>query len=86
MKADKTMIVDGVLYKPGDEIWDLGSFVATDATGMMRNYEGLSKDVSKLPHYVETVVQHFVWTRVTTTNTISRQIHGINCKAVMIWQ
>lgn len=54
MKADKTMIVDGVLYKPGDEIWDLGSFVATDATGMMRSYEGLSKDVSKLPHYVET--------------------------------
>lgn len=54
MKADKNMIVDGVLYKPGDEIWDLGSFVATDATGMMRNYEGLSKDVSKLPHYVET--------------------------------
>lgn len=54
MKADKSMIVDGVLYKPGDEIWDLGSFVATDATGMMRSYEGLSKDVSKLPHYVET--------------------------------
>lgn len=54
MKADKNMIVDGVLYKPGDEIWDLGSFVATDATGMMRSYEGLSKDVSKLPHYVET--------------------------------
>lgn len=54
MKADKTMIVDGVLYKPGDEIWDLGSFVATDATGMMRSYDGLSKDVLKLPHYVET--------------------------------
>lgn len=54
MKADKNMIVDGVLYKPGDEIWDLGSFVATDAVGMIRSYEGLSKDVSKLPHYVET--------------------------------
>lgn len=54
MKADKNMIVDGMLYKPGDEIWDLGSFVATDSTGMMRSYEGLSKDVSKLPHYVET--------------------------------
>ena len=24
MKADKNMIVDGVFYKPGDEIWDLG--------------------------------------------------------------
>lgn len=54
MKADKNMIVDGMLYKPGDEIWDLGSFVATDSTGMMRSYEGLSKDVSKLLHYVET--------------------------------
>ena len=54
MKADKNMIVDGVLYKPGEEIWDLGSFVATDAVGMIRSYEGLSKDVSKLPHYVET--------------------------------
>lgn len=54
MKADKNMIVDGMLYKPGDDVWDLGSFVATDSTGMMRSYEGLSKDVSKLPHYVET--------------------------------
>ena len=48
------MIVDGMLYKPGDDVWDLGSFVATDSTGMMRSYEGLSKDVSELPHYVET--------------------------------
>ena len=54
MRADKNMIVDGMLYKPGDDVWDLGSFVATDSTGMMRSYEGLSKDVSKLPHYVET--------------------------------
>lgn len=54
MKADKNMIVDGILYKPGEEIWDLGSFVATDSTGMIRSYEGLSKDVSKLPHYVDT--------------------------------
>lgn len=54
MRADKNMIVDGMLYEPGDDVWDLGSFVATDQTGMMRSYEGLSKDVSKLPHYVET--------------------------------
>ncbi len=54
MKADKTMYIDGILYKKGEEIWDLGSFIATSATGMMRSYEGLSKDISKLPHYVET--------------------------------
>lgn len=53
MKADKNMIVDGVFYKPGEEIWDLGSFVAVDAVGMKRDYEGLSADVSKLPHYVD---------------------------------
>lgn len=28
-------------------------WVCTDARGMVRDYEGLSKDVSKLPHYVE---------------------------------
>ena len=54
MKADKTMYIDGIIYKKGEEIWDLGSFIATSATGMMRSYEGLSKDISKLPHYVET--------------------------------
>lgn len=56
MKADKHIIIDGVLYKPGDDIWELGSFVSVDAhgpNGMVRDYEGLSKDVSKLPHYVE---------------------------------
>ena len=53
MKADRPMIVDGVEYNKGDEIWDLGSFVAVEARGMMRSYEGLSKDApGKLPHYV----------------------------------
>lgn len=31
----------------------MGSFVAVDAVGMKRDYEGLSKDISKLPHYVD---------------------------------
>lgn len=53
MKADKNMVVDGIFYNVGDEIWDLGSFVAVDSNGMQRDYEGLSKDISKLPHYVE---------------------------------
>lgn len=54
MVKENVTIVDGQMYKPGDEIWDLGSFVATSARGRRRNYEGLSKDVEKLPHYVDT--------------------------------
>ena len=51
--ADKTMVVDGQTYYPGDTIPDLGSLVCVDADGNMRDYEGLLTDVSKLPHYVE---------------------------------
>lgn len=54
MRIENVTLVDGQHYHPGDEIWDLGSFVATSARGKKRNYEGLSKDVEKLPHYVET--------------------------------
>lgn len=54
MQAETSMIFDGQLYKPGDEIPDLGSFKATSSSGNIRHYEGLSKDVGKLPHYVET--------------------------------
>lgn len=53
-KIENATLVDGQLYEPGDEIWDLGSFVATSAKGRKRNYEGLSKDIEKLPHYVDT--------------------------------
>lgn len=53
MIADKNMVVDGVHYKPGDTVWDLGSWVCVEANGNQRDYEGLSADVSKLPHYVE---------------------------------
>lgn len=52
-KAENTVIFDGIKYNPGDELPDLGSWVCTDARGMVRDYEGLSKDVSKLPHYVQ---------------------------------
>lgn len=54
MKKDITIEFDGQLYKPGDEIPNLGSFVATSVDGKIRNYDGLSSDVDKLPHYVET--------------------------------
>lgn len=52
MVADGIVIIDGQTYQPGDEIWDLGSFVCVNAAGNQRDYEGLSEDVSKLPHYV----------------------------------
>ena len=52
--ADKTMVVDGQTYYPGDTIPDLGSLVCVEAVGNKRSYEGLLIDVSKLPHYVET--------------------------------
>lgn len=54
MIADKNTVIDGQSYKKGEEIWDLGSFKATEVNGNIRSYDGLSKDVSKLPHYVET--------------------------------
>ena len=54
MTADHTIIFDGQTIKPGEEIPDLGSFVATEAKGNIRHYEGLSADVSKLPKYVDT--------------------------------
>lgn len=51
MIADKNTVIDGQFYKKGEEIWDLGSFVATSVYGNTRNYEGLSQDISKLPKY-----------------------------------
>lgn len=55
MKATGTEIIDGKLYKEGDEIWDLGSLVCTEMeSGGIRFYEGLAKDKDKLPHYVQT--------------------------------
>lgn len=51
MIADKNTTYDGHYYKKGQEIPDLGSFVATSVEGNIRNYAGLSKDVGKLPKY-----------------------------------
>ena len=51
--ADKTMVVDGQTYYPGDTIPDLGSLVCVEAVGNKRDYEGLLSDVSKLPTYVD---------------------------------
>lgn len=53
MKAEHKTVVDGQTYLPGEEIWDLGSWVCVESNGNQRDYEGLSTDVSKLPHYVD---------------------------------
>lgn len=51
MIASNPTTYDGHFYQKGEEIPDLGSFVATSVNGQIRNYEGLSADVSKLPKY-----------------------------------
>lgn len=57
MAVTVTTIFDGQIYYPGDSLPDLGSWVCTDVTRNdngelnIRNYEGLSADVSKLPKY-----------------------------------
>lgn len=52
MIADKITVQDGQVYQPGDEIPDMGSLVAIEVSGNIRSYNGLAKDVNKLPHYV----------------------------------
>lgn len=51
--ADKTMVVDGQTYYPGDTIPDFGSLVCVEAVGNKRSYEGKVADQSKLPTYVD---------------------------------
>ena len=51
MKAENLTYFDGHWYKPGDEVPDLGSFVAMPGSDKVRNYSGLSRDVHKLPKY-----------------------------------
>ena len=57
MAIKVTTIFDGQIYNPGDSLPDLGSWVCTgvdkndNGQWNIRNYEGLSADVSKLPKY-----------------------------------
>lgn len=53
MVADRIIVQDGQTYYPGDIIPDLGSIVAVEVNGNIRNYNGLAKDVGRLPHYVD---------------------------------
>lgn len=53
MKAQEKITIDYIVYYPGDEVPDLGSWLAIKANEQgYREYIGFSDDVSKLPHYV----------------------------------
>ena len=54
MTYDYTVKQDGQFYKPGQDVPDMGTLVCTSAQGNIRSYEGLAKDVGKLPTYVAT--------------------------------
>lgn len=56
MRLSSMCEYDGIVYPAGSEIPDLGSWVRTnpEEKGMKRDYEGLSKDIGKLPKYVAT--------------------------------
>lgn len=52
--ATSATMVDGIVYGPGQEIPDLGSWVAKDVRSDYREYYGLSEDKDKLPKYCRT--------------------------------
>lgn len=54
MKYGYIVKQDGQYYRSGEDVPDMGSIVCVSTNGNVRNYEGLSKDVDKLPHYVGT--------------------------------
>lgn len=54
MKYGYIVKQDGQYYISGKNVPDMGSIVCVSTNGNVRNYEGLSKDVDKLPHYVGT--------------------------------
>lgn len=47
-----TVVQDGQVYEPGDDVPDMGSITALESTGNYREYNALSKDIDKLPTYV----------------------------------
>lgn len=49
--ADRPTLIDGHWYKEGEALPDMGTLVAVSINGDIRNYEGLSRDVDKLPIY-----------------------------------
>lgn len=54
MKYDYTVIQDGQTYLAGEDVPEMGSLICVKKYGNIRDYEGLSKDLDKLPLYVGT--------------------------------
>lgn len=57
LEASKTPIYfDGMTYDSESDVPNLGSWVCVGVDGdtMRRNYQGLSADLDKLPHYIKT--------------------------------
>lgn len=50
--AENSVILDGIMYKPGEEIPDLGNWTCVKIESGRRYYEGLSKEIELLPTYV----------------------------------
>lgn len=48
------IVKDGQTYQSKEEVWDLGSLTVVKVQGKIRHYQGLSKDVDKMPHYCDT--------------------------------
>lgn len=52
---------DGIYYANENEVPDFGSIRTVKANGMLREYEGLSDDLEKLPKYVKTGSSFFAY-------------------------
>lgn len=51
-----SILIDGIFYNSKEEAPDMGSLVAVEVdkdNKMIRQYEGVLSDLSKLPHYVD---------------------------------
>jgi hypothetical protein len=51
--AENAVIQDGIMYKPGEKIPDLGNWTCVKIESGRRYYEGVSKEISLLPTYVD---------------------------------
>lgn len=51
--SENAVIQDGIMYKPGEEIPDLGNWTCVKIEGRRRFYEGVSKEIELLPTYVD---------------------------------
>lgn len=79
-KAENTIIFDGIQYNPGDELPDLGSWVCTDAKGMVRDYEGFQKMCQNSHIMYRVVLRRCALIRPNYTSITNLQTHGTSCK------